>query len=125
MTKIKFPQKAADNHDHTREHMRIFCLEFNSSILLHQHTTETLFESTTRCAEKPDIHESKGKIRAQELPAKLLYYFYEVIKATSINQVSRTFISLVVRVIKDPVGIQVWHAESMKRWRFTRFFKLG
>jgi len=60
-----------------------------------------------------------------ELPAKLLYYFYEVIKATSINQVSRTFISLVVRVIEDPVGIQVWHAESMKRWRFTRFFKLG
>ena len=89
MTKIKFPQKAADNRDHTREHMRIFCLEFNSSILLHQHTTETLFESTTRCAEKPDIHESKGKIRAHRASSKATILILRSHKS-NINQSSLT-----------------------------------
>jgi len=75
MTKSKFPQKAVDNGDYTREHTGIFCLEFNSSILLHQHTIETLFESTTRCAEKTDIHESKGKIRAHRASSKATRLF--------------------------------------------------
>ena len=36
-----------DNRDHTLDHLGLFGLEFNSSTLWHQHTKQTLFESTT------------------------------------------------------------------------------
>ena len=45
----KFLRKDRDNRDNTLDHVGLFCLEFNSSTLWHQHTKQTLFESTTHC----------------------------------------------------------------------------
>jgi len=44
-----FHETTGDNRDHTLDHMGLFCLEFNSSTLWHQHTKQTLFDSTTHC----------------------------------------------------------------------------